>query len=182
MLRAILDAANECLGHFDDRPPGERWCDALLQLLDLAAFAADLGAAALPTLARPAASSAGQFSRPAQPAGWAAAAGPGGPAGPVCPDAPGVLRPALRTGASAVAAIAVTPIPAATTAMAAGADSTWSRNPARSEPSGITPHATCRLTLLAGSPGCAAAEPAHPWRRSCGSRYVRTPAHSQTSG
>jgi len=45
VLRAILDAANECLGHFDDRPPGERWCDALLQLLDLAAFAADLGAA-----------------------------------------------------------------------------------------------------------------------------------------
>jgi len=46
VLRAILDAANECLGHFDDRPPGERWCDALLQLLDLAAFAADLGSAA----------------------------------------------------------------------------------------------------------------------------------------
>jgi hypothetical protein len=43
VLRAILDAANECLGHFDDRPPGERWCDALLHLLDLAAFAADLG-------------------------------------------------------------------------------------------------------------------------------------------
>src|ERR1700740_2458003 len=46
VLRAILDAANECLGHFDDTPPGERWCDALLQLLDLAAFAADLGAPA----------------------------------------------------------------------------------------------------------------------------------------
>jgi hypothetical protein len=46
VLRAILDAANECLGLFDDRPPGERWCDALLHLLDLAAFAADLGAAA----------------------------------------------------------------------------------------------------------------------------------------
>src|ERR1700685_107840 len=45
VLRAILDAANECLGHFDDRPPGERWCDALLHLLDLAAFAADLGSA-----------------------------------------------------------------------------------------------------------------------------------------
>jgi hypothetical protein len=44
VLRAILDAANECLGHFDERPPGERWCDALLHLLDLAAFAADLGA------------------------------------------------------------------------------------------------------------------------------------------
>jgi hypothetical protein len=25
VLRAILDAANECLGHFDDRPAGERW-------------------------------------------------------------------------------------------------------------------------------------------------------------
>jgi hypothetical protein len=46
VLRAILDAANECLGHFDDRPPAERWCDALLHVLDLAAFAADLGSAA----------------------------------------------------------------------------------------------------------------------------------------
>src|SRR5919198_32335 len=27
VLRAILDAANECLGHFDDRPASERWCD-----------------------------------------------------------------------------------------------------------------------------------------------------------
>jgi hypothetical protein len=45
VLRAILDAANECLGHFDNRPPGERWCDALLHLLDLAAFASDLGSA-----------------------------------------------------------------------------------------------------------------------------------------
>jgi hypothetical protein len=43
VLRAILDAANECLGYFDDRPPAERWCDALLHLLDLAAFATDLG-------------------------------------------------------------------------------------------------------------------------------------------
>jgi hypothetical protein len=39
----ILDAANESLGHFDDRPPGERWCDATLRLLDLAAFATSLG-------------------------------------------------------------------------------------------------------------------------------------------
>jgi len=45
VLRAILDAANECLGHFDDRPPGERWCDALFHLLDLAAFATELGSA-----------------------------------------------------------------------------------------------------------------------------------------
>ncbi len=43
VLRAILDAANECLGHFDDRPAAERWCDTLLHLLDLAAFASDLG-------------------------------------------------------------------------------------------------------------------------------------------
>jgi hypothetical protein len=42
VLRAILDAANECLGHFDDRPAGERWCDTLFHLLDLAAFAAEL--------------------------------------------------------------------------------------------------------------------------------------------
>jgi len=43
VLRAILDAANDCLGHFDDRPAGERWCDTLFHLLDLAAFAAELG-------------------------------------------------------------------------------------------------------------------------------------------
>lgn len=43
VLRAILDAANECLGHFDDRPPAERWCDTLFHLLDLAASAAELG-------------------------------------------------------------------------------------------------------------------------------------------
>jgi hypothetical protein len=45
VLRAILDAANECLGHFDDRPAGERWCDTLFHLLDLAAFAAEFSAA-----------------------------------------------------------------------------------------------------------------------------------------
>jgi hypothetical protein len=43
VLRAILEAANDCLGHFDDRPPAERWCDTLLHLLDLAAFASELG-------------------------------------------------------------------------------------------------------------------------------------------
>ena len=43
VLRAILEAANECLGHFDSRPPGERWCDALLHVLDLASFATELG-------------------------------------------------------------------------------------------------------------------------------------------
>jgi hypothetical protein len=44
VLRAILDAASECLAHFDDRPAGERWCDTLFQLLDLAAFGAELSA------------------------------------------------------------------------------------------------------------------------------------------
>ena len=43
VLRAVLDAANECLGQFDDRPAAERWCDSLFHLLDLAAFAAELG-------------------------------------------------------------------------------------------------------------------------------------------
>ena len=42
VLRAILDAANEGLGHFDDRPAGERWCVSLFHLLDLAAFAAEI--------------------------------------------------------------------------------------------------------------------------------------------
>lgn len=39
VFTAILDAANECLGRFDHRPADERWCDALLQLLDLATAA-----------------------------------------------------------------------------------------------------------------------------------------------
>jgi hypothetical protein len=43
VLRAILDGANECTGLFDERPPGERWCDTTLRLLDLAAFARELG-------------------------------------------------------------------------------------------------------------------------------------------
>jgi len=42
VLRAILDAANECLGHFDDRPASERYCDTLFHLLDLAAFGAEI--------------------------------------------------------------------------------------------------------------------------------------------
>jgi hypothetical protein len=43
VLRAILDGANECMGLFDERPPGERWCDTMLRLLDLASFARELG-------------------------------------------------------------------------------------------------------------------------------------------
>lgn len=43
VLRAILDAANDCLGPFDDRPAAERWCDSLSCLLDLATFAAEIG-------------------------------------------------------------------------------------------------------------------------------------------
>jgi hypothetical protein len=42
VFTAILEAANECRGVFDDRPPEERRWDALLQLIDLAAFAADI--------------------------------------------------------------------------------------------------------------------------------------------
>jgi hypothetical protein len=45
VLRAILDAANDCLGQFDGRPAAERWCDTLWNVLDLAAFAAETGGA-----------------------------------------------------------------------------------------------------------------------------------------
>jgi hypothetical protein len=43
VLRASLDGANECMGLFDERPPGDRWCDTMLRLLDLASFARELG-------------------------------------------------------------------------------------------------------------------------------------------
>ncbi len=58
------------------------------------------------------------------------------------------LSAARRMGARAVAAAAVTAIPAATTVMAAAGENSCSRNPARSEPSGITPQAICKATLL----------------------------------
>jgi hypothetical protein len=41
VFTAVLDAANECLGRFDSRPSADRWCDALLYLLDLARVAAE---------------------------------------------------------------------------------------------------------------------------------------------
>jgi hypothetical protein len=39
VFAAVLDAANECLGRFDPRPADERWCDALLQVLNLGQLA-----------------------------------------------------------------------------------------------------------------------------------------------
>ena len=36
IFTAVLDATNECLGRFDGRPADDRWCDALLQLIQLA--------------------------------------------------------------------------------------------------------------------------------------------------
>jgi hypothetical protein len=41
IFTAVLDAASECLGRFDGRPAEDRWCDALLELILLARFAAD---------------------------------------------------------------------------------------------------------------------------------------------
>ena len=35
IFTAVLDAANECLGAYDARPADDRWCDALLQLIQL---------------------------------------------------------------------------------------------------------------------------------------------------
>lgn len=48
IFTAVLDAANECLGQFDARPSDERWCDALLQLIQLAQVAADPARPGLP--------------------------------------------------------------------------------------------------------------------------------------
>ncbi len=56
-------------------------------------------------------------------------------------------RPASRTCASIVAATAVTAMPAAR-GLVAAAETDWSRKPASSEPSGITPQAICRVRLL----------------------------------
>lgn len=44
IFTAILDAANECLARFDRRPADQRWCDALLQILELADQSAVAGA------------------------------------------------------------------------------------------------------------------------------------------
>jgi len=46
IFTAILDATNECLGHFDRRPAEQRWCDALLQILELADAAPVAGVSA----------------------------------------------------------------------------------------------------------------------------------------
>jgi len=40
IFTAVLDAANECLGEFDARPADDRWCDALLELIQLAQLTA----------------------------------------------------------------------------------------------------------------------------------------------
>jgi hypothetical protein len=42
IFTAVLDAANECLGRFDTRPADDRWCDALLQVLNLGQLASYL--------------------------------------------------------------------------------------------------------------------------------------------
>ncbi|SRR6266567_523136 len=39
IFTAVLDAANECLGRFDARPADDRWCDALLQVIQLGQLA-----------------------------------------------------------------------------------------------------------------------------------------------
>jgi hypothetical protein len=40
VFTAVLDAASECLGRFDTRPVDDRWCDALLQVINLGRLAA----------------------------------------------------------------------------------------------------------------------------------------------
>jgi hypothetical protein len=48
IFTAVLDAANECLGEFDARPADDRWCDALLQIIQLAQAAKIGGAGPVP--------------------------------------------------------------------------------------------------------------------------------------
>ena len=43
IFTAVLDATNECLGRFDGRPADDRWCDALLQLIQLARLSSEAG-------------------------------------------------------------------------------------------------------------------------------------------
>ncbi len=54
IFTAVLDAANECLGEFDARPPSERWCDALLQVIQLAQAARISAAPGRPAPGHPA--------------------------------------------------------------------------------------------------------------------------------
>ena len=63
IFTAVLDAANECLGQFDARPSDERWCDALLQLIQLAQVASG------PRRAR-SARLASRLHRTGRPTGW----------------------------------------------------------------------------------------------------------------
>jgi hypothetical protein len=44
VFTAVLDAASECLGRLDTRPGDDRWCDALLQVINLARLASWLPA------------------------------------------------------------------------------------------------------------------------------------------
>jgi hypothetical protein len=70
IFTAVLDAANECLGRFDARPADDRWCDALLQVINLAQLAEltllfSGGTTVSPR--RPSLPRAGQASRPVEP-------------------------------------------------------------------------------------------------------------------
>jgi hypothetical protein len=62
---AVLDAANDCLGQFDPRPPEDRWCDALLHVLGMARSADRM----MPGSAAPHAGVAAWPMRTAGPAG-----------------------------------------------------------------------------------------------------------------
>lgn len=52
IFTAVLDAANECLGRFDSRPADERWCDALLQVIQLGQLAQFSSGATAPSAPR----------------------------------------------------------------------------------------------------------------------------------
>ncbi len=53
IFTAVLDAANECLGRFDSRPADDRWCDALLQVIQLGQLAQFSSGETSPALGAP---------------------------------------------------------------------------------------------------------------------------------
>jgi hypothetical protein len=71
VFTAVLDAASECLGRFDTRTADDRWCDALLQVINLGRLAALLPPPGLPPRGEPP-----SRGRPSRRAGTSRPAGP----------------------------------------------------------------------------------------------------------
>ena len=76
VFTAVLDAASECLGRFDTRTADDRWCDALLQVINLGRLAALLPPLGLPPPGLPPRGEPPSRGRPSRRAGTSRPAGP----------------------------------------------------------------------------------------------------------